>query len=130
MKNIFENAYFGKAYKTRDGRKAVLISYNQRRPDEPYVCAVACYLNESIKSNCYNFNEFGKRRYGATSNYDIVSEWEEEIDEEELDRLAEEYIQGFDYAIEISPNLLSLKKDRALAKSMFKVGYKAAKKGE
>lgn len=44
----------------------------------------------------------------------------------ELDKIAEKYIQGFDYAIEISPNLLSLKKDRALAKSMFKVGYKKA----
>lgn len=44
----------------------------------------------------------------------------------ELDKIAEEYIQGFDYAIEISPNLLSLKKDRSLAKSMFKVGYKKA----
>ena len=25
MKNIFENAYFGKPYKTRDGRKAILL---------------------------------------------------------------------------------------------------------
>lgn len=25
MENIFENAYFGKAFKTRDGRKAILL---------------------------------------------------------------------------------------------------------
>ena len=81
MYNIFENAYFGKPYKTRDGRKAVLISYNQRKPNEPYVCAVACYLDGSIKSNCYNFNEFGRRRTNLISNYDIVSEWQEPIDE-------------------------------------------------
>lgn len=51
---------------------------------------------------------------------------QEPINEEELDKLAEEYIQGFDYAIEISPNLLSLKKDRALAKSVFKAVYRKA----
>ena len=26
MNNMFKNAYFGKAYKTRDGRKAIYIS--------------------------------------------------------------------------------------------------------
>lgn len=98
MENIFENAYFGKTYKTRDGRKAVLISYNQRKPNEPYVCAVACYLNGSIKSNCYNFNEFGRRRRTDTiSNYDIISEWKEEIDEEKLNRLKEEWWQTAKY---------------------------------
>lgn len=120
MNNIFENAYFGKAQKTRDGRQAIYTIMS---------CG-SHWLTIQDTSFTWEYNDNGKLASNIDNALDIVSEWEETINEEELDRLAEEYIQGFDYAIEISPNLLSLKKDRALAKSMFKVGYKAAKKGE
>lgn len=78
-KNIFENAYFGKAYKTRDGRKAIFSrkdgdtfdleteeSYNPVREDGSFL-----YTKEGYESSC-----------------DIISEWHTEIDEQELDKLA------------------------------------------
>ena len=79
MKNIFENAYFGKTYKTRDGRKAVLITYNQRNKQSPYVCAISCYFDESIKSVCHNFYPNGKLHDNIETVHDIVSEWQEPI---------------------------------------------------
>ena len=79
MDNIFENAYFGKAYKTRDGRKAVLITYNQRNKQSPYVCAVSCYFDGSIKSVCHNFYPNGQLHDNSETVNDIVSEWQEPI---------------------------------------------------
>ena len=79
MKNIFENAYFGKVYKTRDGRKAVLITYNQRNKQSPYVCAISCYFDESIKSVCHNFYPNGQLHDNLETVNDIVSEWQEPI---------------------------------------------------
>ena len=87
MHNIFENAYFGKAYKTRDGRKAVLITYNQRNKQSPYVCAVSCYFDGSIKSVCHNFYPNGQLHDNLETVNDIVSEWEEHVDEE-LDKMS------------------------------------------
>lgn len=81
MKNIFENAYFGKAYKTRDGRKAILVNWSDR------MTKVFLYVKER------DMEFYGEEMYeldGTTSKgstpHDIVSEWT--IDEEELDNLA------------------------------------------
>lgn len=82
MNNIFENATFGKAYKTRDGRKAVYIS--ESTIDKG---AVLIVYEDSISA--YRIMKDG--HYWATPNIessnDIVSEWQEPISEKELDKL-------------------------------------------
>lgn len=81
MEKIFENAYFGKAYKTRDGRKAVYwrkFDFGHRLIDEKLHCSLFAH-------------DDGRVQAGVDNNADIVSEWQEEISEEELDKLAKEY---------------------------------------
>lgn len=111
MENRFENAYFGKPYKTRDGHRAL---FHRNANDKIW------YLFTEDIHERIPYNADGTCR--GDDCHDIISEWQEEISDEELEELAEEFIQGFDHAIEISPNQLSLKKDRALAKSVFKAG--------
>lgn len=83
MKNIFENAYFGKPYKTRDGRKAIYIK------DSQYDDGLVCVVYEDIAS-IHRVMKSG--HYWANSNVetddDIISEWQETINEEELDNYA------------------------------------------
>lgn len=75
-KDIFKNAYFGKLYKTRDGRKAIYIGGHR------------CVIENN--NNCFfSFRSNGMHEGYATGT-DIVSDWQEEINEEELDKLAEE----------------------------------------
>lgn len=85
MENIFENAYFGKAYKTRDGRKAIYIKHSQC--DDGMVCVIY----EGIVGICMIMMD---GHYWATPNvetdYDIVSEWQDEINEEELNNILDE----------------------------------------
>ena len=119
MDNIFENAYFGKAYKTRDGRKAVLITYNQRNKQSPYVCAISCYFDGSIKSVCHNFYPNGQLHDNLETVNDIVSEWEEFIDEEKLDELA----NSQNKLLHLSTSQLLIK----IWNNGFKAGYKKAK---
>lgn len=87
MNNIFENAYFGKAYKTRSGKKAILL-----QPKTYHV------ILEDLTE--YSVMKDGLAYDDMTTSYDIVSEWQEEIDEEELDGIAwckarEEYIDDY-----------------------------------
>ena len=81
-KNIFENAYFGKAYKTRDSKKAIYIKN----------LSDYTYHHQLVLDNgdIEVYDNFGKRSYGG-NGLDIVSEWEEEIDEEEIDEMAVQY---------------------------------------
>ena len=78
MNNIFENAYFGKAYKTRIGRKAIYIKN----------LSDYTYHHQLVLDNgdIGVYDNFGKP-YGDNV-LDIVSEWHEEINEEKLDELA------------------------------------------
>lgn len=66
MENIFENAYFDKPYKTRNGRKAIyikkvfgIIYHHQLVLDDGDI---------EVYDNC------GKRSYGG-NGLDIISEW-------------------------------------------------------
>lgn len=70
MKNIFENPYFGKAYKTRNGDKAILIQLKSHR-----------FVLEDLTE--YFVHEDG-HVYDDTheDDYDIIGEWKEEVDEE------------------------------------------------
>lgn len=79
-KNIFENAFFGKAYKTRDGRKVIFLRTFVGHGYNHYV---------STGDLEYSVREDGKvDKHLYPYEEDIVSEWEEEINEEELEKLA------------------------------------------
>lgn len=101
--NMFEDAYFGKPYRTRDGRKAVYLGDN------------TCWIEGGE-------TEIGYSRNGLfvdiqEHSIDIVSEWKEEINEEELDKLA----------IDNSYDLLPEEGDIdyvALVCNAFKVGFR------
>lgn len=80
MVNIFENAYFGKPYKTRDNRKAIFIGkFEDGDPFTlryPYVFHVENTRPDSI---IYYNSEGNTENINAAS---IVPEWQEEISEE------------------------------------------------
>lgn len=85
MKNIFENAYFGKAYKTRDGRKAIFVNWSDTRKK------VYLYVLER------DMEFFGEEMYeldgvtsGVSTPHDIISEWEELVEEDKYDKIAQE----------------------------------------
>lgn len=72
MANIFENAYFGKSYKTRDGRKAIYSYCIKGTPNDHYLIVdknpslLGGYGDDGIANACGYHNP----------NLDIVSEWQ------------------------------------------------------
>lgn len=104
--NIFEKAYFGKPFKTRDGRKFVFLG-----EVESFFGHNSCIEGMIENEDTFTYyNSEGKSLYceykGSAINAfeidfnqvnceedcetDIVSEWEE-ISKDELDRLASDY---------------------------------------
>lgn len=116
MKNIFKSAYFGKLYKTRDGRKALFIRKNTDK-HFPYDILIEGNLG------CIMYDETGKYVGEGPHAYDIVSEWYEEINEKELDELAEHYIQEKEGEIIRHPLLYEVKD----CLEIYKAGYHKAK---
>lgn len=117
MNNVFENAYFGKAYKTRDGSKAIFIC---KRTDnaiwglsQPFACVVEGY------GEIWNYYPNGRlyRIENFTTESDIVSEWQDEIDEEKLSKLAWKHAESMDIPCRYEET----------AVESFKAGYKKAK---
>lgn len=88
MNNLFKNSYLGKAYRTKDGRRVVIEAL---LPDT----GVAYLISEDrINDKSFGHNIHVYRLDGISKDcpeLDIVSEWEEPIDEEELDDYAERY---------------------------------------
>lgn len=89
MKNIFKNAYFGKPYKTRDDKKALYLFGNG--------CGVYCITeNFQNKIRYYHFNgipyDFENSKYRGE---DIISEWQEQINEKKLNKIAKESFPYF-----------------------------------
>lgn len=78
MNNIFENAYFGKAYKTRDGRKAIFHNRKLSRLLGKEVFNLIC---EKLDREICCFQD-GKENPLVESEIDIVSEWEEDTQED------------------------------------------------
>lgn len=111
MKNIFENAKFGDKFRTRDGR---MMLYLRKMPDNSDFHEVLdCYINiERFHSN-------GQYCERYPLPCDIVSEWQEEIDEEKLDELACKHTE--------SMNIPCRYKETAL--ESYKAGYRKAKEG-
>lgn len=89
MENIFENAYFGKAYKTKDGTRVTFIE--QRYEDDFSIHIPKCKYSIETTHRYNSKGEFylGNGEYGHGA-LDIISEWQEPVDEEKLDKLAEE----------------------------------------
>lgn len=76
MNNIFKNAYFGKPYKTRDGRKA-------------HYCGKQVLMNIcELDGELIDFFSDGTYCNSGETSFDIVSEHQEELNEEELNKLA------------------------------------------
>lgn len=76
--NIFDGAYFGKPYRTRDGRKAI---YTMMSCDSHWLAI-------QDTSFTWEYNDNGELVSNIDNAMDIVAEWQEEINEEELDKLA------------------------------------------
>lgn len=76
MNNIFENAYFGKTYKTKDGRKAIYVNAKYSPCDD------RIYLILEGDKSVTEYRPNGEGIYVVCQ--DIVSEWKKEINEEEL----------------------------------------------
>lgn len=91
MTNIFENAYFGKSYKTRNGRKAIFYKgvFTRARKESNYVTLLLEEDNDLIQG-FHTYKLDGTAHDGHTY-LDIISECQEKISDEELDRLALEY---------------------------------------
>lgn len=116
MKNIFENAYFGKPYKTSNGEKAILLEWKMEIGGTNYYD----FAIKHAKGDGYDIK--------TLPDFDIVSEWEEPINEEELNELANvashEVVNdiyknfGFQTAAQVVDYLNNL----------FKAGYRRAKK--
>lgn len=105
MENIFKNAYFGKAYETRDGSKAVYIGDN------------TCLIEGCKTGLIYSYN--GRLVDFQEHGIDIVSEWHKEINEEELGKIAIEESKKLP--------LLDTKVGKAVAYSRgYKDGYRKA----
>lgn len=77
MENIFKDAYFGKPYKTAGGQKA-LYQYRDS--------TLAHLFTEGDEIDVYISDGRVDSRFFDSKN-DIVSEWEEEIDEDKLQAL-------------------------------------------
>ena len=75
MKNIFENAYFGKSYKTREGKRAILIGFS------PLVVALDDINNKGgYPYRVFEDGRINDDRYPTfETKFDLVSEWQEEI---------------------------------------------------
>lgn len=87
MENIFENAYFGKKFKTRNGKLAIYLSteyydtftivHAAIEHHIRYVDGGEKYFHEvNMYDTSGHFNRFDTE---TEYPYDIISEWQEEI---------------------------------------------------
>lgn len=116
MKNIFENAFFGKSYKTRDGRKAIYFCRTERNKWHELI------VDGETLSLPYQDSGLavGNHLEYPEWDEDIVSEWQEMVDENRLDKISKEY------SLWLADE--PLQEQRYI--DGFKDGYKAAMKGE
>lgn len=116
MKNIFENAKFGDFFLTRDGKKAVFIRH-MNTDDVKASCVIEGWFEGKL------YHADGKVHYDY-DEYDIVGKWKENIDEEELDKLAYEY--AFAEFNELSNRTSAIMADYEECANDFKAGYRKA----
>lgn len=123
MENIFENALFGKMYRTRDGRKAIYVGFN---PLTNYVMLVIDAFEPSFFDSIAYYPDGAIAMGEMNNSKDIVSEWEDPINEDKLSELANKKLLE---EIKIAKQSESLGQCYGVDfVSGFKNGYKAAKK--
>ena len=125
MNNMFKNAYFGKAYKTRGGRKAVYISHESVYPFR-YALSLGGVSCAMYKDNGTYDMLVQLDNYQA----DIVSEQQEEIDEEHLDDLAYDYNEKRQHNYWWENDYTVCVCEVSEVRKAFEAGYKAAMKGQ
>lgn len=109
---MFENAYFGKPYKTRDEKMAIYWRHAYRHHLFTESGPIECD-DDGFFSCCPDLSTI----------FDIVGEWEEEVDEEKLDRVAENERLWYRYEHQDCSYTI----DDNVFKDAFKAGYKKAK---
>lgn len=144
--NIFKNAYFGKAYKTRDGKKAIYHGSEEHKSGDGRIWLyhylmlepeISDFLGKNEVINLYEayINDNGIGRFanlkyckgsGANAGYDIISEWKEEINDEELDSLAAEWVADNGKVYVIEEDVMELT-DFDTARAAYKAGFKKTK---
>lgn len=72
MDYLFDDAYFGKLYKTRNGLKAIFINQN-KLGRVTYICQPkgSIYAERTV-------NRYGLTCDGSIDSNDIISEWHED----------------------------------------------------
>lgn len=112
MPNMFENAYFGKQYKLKNGKKAIYVNKGSFH----YLAVEGKY------DNCAYYDN-GTYYYDTYDELNVVSEWKEEINEEKLDELADaetfKKSEEFDNCLD---DILSLLDGENKLKIIFKKG--------
>lgn len=88
VKQIIANAKFGDKFRTRNGRMAIFLSISESGDS----CNFIVSGEKNHWSLCIYKNDGGiiDNKF-LIQNLDIVSIWEEPIDEKELDKLSKEY---------------------------------------
>ena len=105
--NLFENAYFGKPYKTRDGRKAL---YCYKFTKNSYALIVEggdefWYVRDDGLVDDWDDSFMDSSYY--TDN-DIVSEWTYEVEEPSKEQMIAKYLyENKGYPIDLNGNLPS-----------------------
>lgn len=137
MNNLFKDAYFGKMYMTRDGRKAIYFFQNGTSKWHDLIVE-----GERISLPYQDSGlAVGKHLKNPEWPEDIVSEWEESINEEDLDKLANNYrCESFTTPVTDGENIDTYIESMNVSeyinlceisfKDGFKAGYLKAKKGE
>ena len=91
---IFDGAKFGKAYKRRGGDKALFICCEDKVIGD---VTVSCAKVYSQRDGEYYVCLDGDARRGIPNDvYDIVGEWDESIDDDELNFMAFNYMVNLD----------------------------------
>lgn len=80
MGDMFKNAYFGKAYKTRNGRKIIYIHSSKDKITKT-IYHKLLLENDGFLVRLYDSNG---NNLSMNSKFDVVSEWTEDIDKEQL----------------------------------------------
>ena len=117
MKNIFENAYFGKPYRTRNERKAILLQVHN--------CATLA-IDFDSHTVTHDYKMDGTSVFNC-HDLDIVGEWKEEINEEELAKNAEKYADEAPMTGTIPNGYNTPCFDECDIADAYKAGYREAK---
>lgn len=126
MRNIFEGAYFGKEYRTKDNTIVRFIKQNYADDFSIYIPKCKYSVETTHRYNSKGEFYLGDGEYGHGA-LDIISEWEEEIDEEELDDIVNKLcVEKFIDSVDMKDIVCNLTYDLAQAAiEAYEIGCKA-----